>query len=243
MRLRNFAEKNGIDCATMARTKQTKRTTDGANKVRRVFAHPFQRNVDIGTRTLEGIKILKKIARGAFGRVYQGRREDGMICAVKFVDLRDEETDASFMLESSMSELMAEEGVGPKVIKQWRMPKHDLAVIATELWSCTLEDYLQDHGLKKPGKRIMSKLHNCVEKMHETGHVHLDLHGGNVLLKSNGQGKVVDVALTDFGKSSHIQGIAKEQINSAVDYYQLKRTDDPTKVDWQMVNKIKKGTL
>lgn len=238
-----FAEEKNEISTSMARTKQTKRDVQKKQRkvIRRVFAHPFQKNKDIGTRTLCGIKILKKIARGSFGRVYQGKRGDGVMCAVKFVDLRDGETQQTFLLESNMSELLAEEGIAPKIIAQWEMPDCDMAVIATELWTCTLEDYLQDVGLSKPNSLIVEKLRYCVRKMHKTGHVHLDIHEGNVLLKLEND-EVVDLALTDFGKTTHIYGIRQEELDDAIDHFDLNPTNDPTNIDWQMVEKIKRGT-
>lgn len=227
----------------MARTKQTQR--GGTEKrPRRVFVHPFQKKKDVGTRTIKGFKVMKKIATGAFGKVYKGKRiEDDQACALKFVDLRDEETNEGALLEFELANLFGHAGIGPKVFGYWRIPSLDLALMVTELWSITLEDFLQDRKIKKPSATIMKILTKRVQEMHETGHVHLDIHAGNVFLRLNQTGDVEDVCLADFGKATHHKGIAQWQLDDASSFYKLKKSSDPKNLDWQMVEQIKKGKI
>ena len=227
----------------MGREKQSQRKEEGKKKrVRRVFTHPFQKTVDVGTRLLKGFEVGKKIANGAFGRVYKGKRvEDGRECAFKFVDLRKKDAYEGVVLEFELANLLSDVGVGPKVLGYWKIPTMDMAFLVTELWTTTLEDYLHDENLKKPSKKIMDLLRAQVEKMHKTGHVHLDIHSGNVLLKLDKKRRPIDLVLTDFGKSTHQKGCAQWQLDSPIEYFKLKRSNDPADIDWQMVEKIKKN--
>ena len=226
----------------MARTKQTQRN-EAKKRVRKVFPHPFEKTVDVGTRSFRGFEVIKKIAKGAFGRVYKGKAQNGEFCAMKFVDLNDEATHKGVVLEFELANMLSSCGVGPKVLGYWRIPSVDMALLVTDLWSTTLEGYLHDNKIKKPSKKIMKKLQKQLQGMHDTDHVHLDLHSGNVLLRLNEKNKVVDVALADFGKATHKKGFAEWQLKEAIKKWKLDSSNDPVNLDWQMFEKIKQGKL
>jgi serine/threonine protein kinase len=236
----------------MARTKQTQREANKHHhhqqqRRRRTFPHPFDKKIDLGHRTLNGFTIGKKLGVGAFGAVYEGRRHsDGKKCALKFVDLTDEETKETFVREFRLAKkLSTDYGVGPKVLEYWKMPKrhHRLAVLITDLWSISLDGYLKEHGKKRPSQFVMSKVEEQVKRMHESGYVHMDLHSHNILLNVDNRGNVVDAVLTDFGKSLHYRDVTDERLEDVIEYYDLSSESNPKKIDWQMVELVRDGEI
>ena len=176
----------------------------------------------------------KKLAKGAFGKVYKAER-DGQRVALKFQNLDDAED--NFELERCLTEWLSEEGIGPRFVDQFVIKEARLGVIATELWHGTLEDYMHKHKRSTVPQIVMDKLRQQVRKLHHLDHVHLDIHEGNVLLKLRGS-EVVDATLTDFGHTTHVLGIEAKQLKLPIKLYGLKKTDDPKDIDWQLLQNL-----
>jgi serine/threonine protein kinase len=201
------------------------------------FHHPFKKQRLLSPLHLKGFTILKSIAKGSFGRVYKGRK-DGIDCAIKFVDLKDHEGD--FPMEGIVTEWLSSHKIGPKFRGCWSIPKEGLGVLVSDLWDGCLDDFMDKNDRKIVPKMVMDKVTSQVKKLHDLGHAHLDLHGGNVLVKWDSTGKkIVDTTITDFGKTQHIEGLSQERIDLPVDLFELKKTKCPKNIDRQFIAQLR----
>lgn len=211
--------------------KTTPKTTE---KKTTTITHPFKKKKRV---TLPGIHILKRIAKGSFGKVYHGIK-NGVNCAVKLVDLRD--TEGDFPMEGMVTEWLSEQKIGPQFLGCWSVPNEDLGVLVSELWNGTLDDFMEKNNRKTVPKIVLDKVTSQIEKLHSLGHAHLDLHGGNILVKWDSTGKnVLDATITDFGKTHHINGIEQDKLNLPIELFKLKRTTCPKSIDRQFIQVLK----
>lgn len=75
---------------------------------------------------------------------------------------------------------------------------------------------------------IITKLRYQIKKIHELGYIHYDITPANILIKKDSQGKVIDIALTDFGltrKKTDILNVDPKQhykfhFNNNPEFYQ-----------------------
>jgi len=206
-------------------------------KKKNVFRHPFKKQRQISITHLKGFDILKSIAKGSFGKVYKGRK-DGIDCAIKFVDLKDHEGD--FPMEGIVTEWLSSYKIGPEFRGCWSIPSEGLGVLVSDLWDGSLDDFMDNNNRKIVPKEVMGKVTSQVEKLHKLGHAHLDLHGGNVLVKWDSTGKkIIDTTITDFGKTQHITGISNERLELPIDLFDLKPTKCPKNIDQQFIKQLR----
>ena len=200
------------------------------------FRHPFRKK-DVSLDAIKGFQLVKKIGKGSFGKVYKAKK-DGKECAFKFVDLNDKEGD--FALEGILTEWFSSEKIGPQFIGCWDIKKENLGVLASDLWDCSLDDFMEKNDRSRVPKLVMDKVTAQIKRLHSLDHVHLDLHGGNVLVKCNATGKnVVDATIADFGKSMHVHNINQKRLKLPIELFELRPTKDPKNIDLQLLKQLR----
>ena len=67
-------------------------------------------------------------------------------------------------------------------------------------------------------------MRNQIKKIHELGYIHYDITPANILIKKDSQGKIIDIALTDFGltrKKTDILNVDQKQ------HYNFHKNNNP----------------
>jgi tRNA A-37 threonylcarbamoyl transferase component Bud32 len=108
--------------------------------------------------------------------------------------------------EAEITRKMGEIGIGPKLFDVYYCnndgkPKYYFVLEYMNQGS--LQSYLQKKNLKKLPPLDNKKLLNKLQKMHDNGYIHNDLHSGNVLINKNANGSL-DFYISDFGLSNNI---------------------------------------
>lgn len=110
----------------------------------------------------------------------------------------------NFEEEVEIMNKMYELGVGPKLIRSWKCEvtrKNRILDIGLML----IEKY--DTDLKKYSKNITNndfeKINKMIEKIHDNGYIHGDLHPKNIILKINKDG-IEDIKIIDYSTTFHV---------------------------------------
>lgn len=101
--------------------------------------------------------------------------------------------------ELIISKLMSDNGIGPTI---YDMSINDTqAVMIMERYDSNLEDLFWMYQIDQtiPMDKILNDLADLIRKMHSSNIAHIDLHMGNILIKSGNS--PIKVAIADFGQS------------------------------------------
>jgi len=213
--IKQYCERHGctpgvvrIEVSSIAGPIATSKSTSGVIEcLTKSLAHAGKRVSDKPT----------PLGAGKYADAFRLCLEGGLCLAAKVIPLRGmgyairergerPTTIDDVMRESGYACIMGNYGVGPHFFGVTKCYAEGAAVIFTELWDGTI-----NHNEALP-PAMKKKLISQVQKMHDLGLLHRDLHPGNILVRrSKKGGKVTDVAITDFGAMEPID----ETINLA----------------------------
>lgn len=195
-------------------------------------------------RQLKHMKLGRLVGKGSSGRVYEGTKKKSVF-AVKLVQLNQPSCKGDFQMEMLLSEVLSSIGVGPRFRCGWVSRQNAkfpaVGVLVTDMWTMTLEDYLREHA--RLPQHLCKKLQGQLQDMHDVQFVHMDIHEANVLVKTDDQGKAVDVTLTDFERAMFLEEIDMEAVERTKKAEGVPpRITEPTEIDkWMLREALKKG--
>lgn len=210
----------------------------GKHESPRDLKNPFRRNSVLTVDQLRHYRIIKRIGRGSFGAVYKVEKK-GVARALKLVNLRETSRD-KFFLECEMTKLFSEEKAGPEYVKSWSVPSKKVGVIVTELWDTNLGKFMDNSDRKSVPKLVLDKIQAQLDRIHDMGISHFDLHADNILLRLTEDGKVSDTTLTDFGHAKHTEALSCAELHEIIDNFELPRKTSAADVDRLQFNQIKR---
>jgi len=156
-------------------------------------------------------KLKATLGQGAFGVTYQACLHNNCKYIVKFIPIgenvgQNESTERGFERELKIAKLMGDNNIGPK-IHTGRICKttdnKPIGAIVMEQMDMVLGYYLQDMVQVAPDFGITQKLKNMIDKMHNLGYYHLDLHENNIMVKLENpkdiHSKIIDIKIIDYG--------------------------------------------
>jgi serine/threonine protein kinase len=214
-------------------------------KAGKPFRNPFVRRGSgsvLSSRQMRRYHIGKLIGKGAYGKVFSAKKNMGhgrQYVAIKMVDTGSSEDGyRQFMMERWTTELLhVDGGIGRKDHKT-------LGIIVTELWECTLADYMSRTARKAIPKLVIDKVQQQLDRLHSHYRLaHMDVHGCNVMVKLDRDttNTITDATLVDFGNAVHLDGVDQEIMQQTIDHNDLPRTiKDPRRIDHCMFSKMKK---
>lgn len=101
---------------------------------------------------------------------------------------------------------MGELGIGPKLFDVYSCKvdgRLTYYFVLEYMNQGSLGDYIDKNNIKKLPDNIIAKLSNKLQKMHEHGFLHNDLHSGNILVnKRNGK---IEFYISDFGLAENMK--------------------------------------
>ena len=101
--------------------------------------------------------------------------------------------------EHDFYRIAAREGFGVRVIETRLHCKRGIAIL--EAWPQTLRKWLQTVHTKEHYVQLKQLLTKRVKRMHSCGIVHGDLLPKNILVRSDDEGNLTELAIIDFGLS------------------------------------------
>lgn len=197
----------------------------------------------LSSRQLRHHKLGRLVGKGASGRVYKATKNKSVF-AIKMVKLSRWKTRAEFQMEMVLSEVFASMGVGPAFHGAWVSRANAsfpaVGVLVTDIWTMTLEDYLDQHG--RLPQHLCKKLERQLHDIHDFQYVHMDIHEANVLVRTNDQGKAIDATLADFDHAMFLGAIDEDAVARTKEAAGVpKRIHDPKEIDkWMLRRALKK---
>jgi len=211
----------------------------GKHESPRELKNPFRRHSVLSVDQLRHYRIIKRIGRGSFGAVYKAQSKDGVARALKLVNLRETSGD-EFFLECEMTKVFSELKSGPTYVKSWSIPSKKVGVIVTELWDTTLGKYMDNNSERKSvPPLVLEKIQGQLERIHDQGISHFDLHADNILLRLTDENKVIDAILADFGHAKHTDALDSKKLDDIIDNFELPKGTKAADVDRLLFNQIK----
>jgi len=112
-------------------------------------------------------------------------------------------TKDDFEREYDIHMYCAKHNIAPKIIKvgQLKLKGKDYWYIIMKRYGTTLFDYIHNQKNKKIRADDFDKIKEVIEKMHEIGVYHEDLHEGNIMFDVDGK-NIKNIKIIDFGLSS-----------------------------------------
>lgn len=211
----------------------------GKHETARDLKNPFRRGSVLTVAQIRRYRIIKRIGRGSFGAVYQAKKK-GNVVALKLINMREVSRE-QFVVECEMAKVFSELNSGPTFVKSWRVPKEQVGVIVAELWDTNLSKYMNHSGRKSVPKLVVEKIQSQLDRIHDIGISHFDLHADNILLRLTDEGKVCDATLTDFGHAKHTNALDDKELEDIIDNFELPKRTLASDVDQLTFNQIKRG--
>lgn len=147
----------------------------------------------------------KLLAKGSYGETYTACLTDVCAYVGKLVRITSQTEQIAFEHECRLAIFAGEHEFGPKVIRtvvckgtswfSWRAPKFGLIIM--ERYTGHIGTLVHE-GKCKPVH--VTLINQSVERMHNAGIWHNDLHRGNILYRSRGRG-ALEFRVIDFGLS------------------------------------------
>jgi serine/threonine protein kinase len=147
------------------------------------------------------IKLGKPLGSGQFGRVYRGTL-DGTPCIVKIVSEQ-----AAFEQElrgATIMNRLHENGNNPHFCQMIQFDEKKRNLVYTNVLDATLEGWVKSSILPNLTIDSLTRLHRVFQECERVYEImianninHLDIHGGNIMLKLDGDEIVV--AFIDYG--------------------------------------------
>lgn len=161
-------------------------------------------------------KVLRALGSGAFGSVYLVEK-NGKKYAIKSIDIHFNNIYVSLndnmktiKNEIEITKKMGDMKIGPKLydsyICQPDMNRISVLIVMEWMTEGSLGNWLHNNKLIKSQENSILKK---VEKMHELGIVHADLHQENILVTKNKS--KVEFYIGDFGLSKTAKDMIKQQ--------------------------------
>ena len=180
----------------------------------------FEPKIEGNYRCFGDYKVLNPLGSGAFGSVYLVEK-NGKKYAIKAIDIHFNNIYVSLndymktiKNEIEITKKMGDIKIGPKLydsyVCQPDMNKLSVFIVMEWMTEGSLGNWLQNKLTKSQENGILKK----VEKMHEMGIVHADLHQENILVTKNKS--KVEFYIGDFGLSKTTKDLVKQHENSDI---------------------------
>tara|TARA_R110002074_G_scaffold15082_5_gene52122 strand:- start:2889 stop:3800 length:912 start_codon:yes stop_codon:yes gene_type:complete len=181
----------------------------------------FEPKIEGNYRCFGDYKVLNPLGSGAFGSVYLVEK-NGKKYAIKAIDIHFNNIYVSLndymktiKNEIEITKKMGDIKIGPKLydsyVCQPDMNKLSVFIVMEWMTEGSLGNWLQNNKLTKSQENGILKK---VEKMHEMGIVHADLHQENILVTKNKS--KVEFYIGDFGLSKTTKDLVKQHENSDI---------------------------
>lgn len=176
----------------------------------------FEPKIDGQYRCFGDYKVLNALGSGSFGSVYLVEK-NGKKYAIKAIDIHFNNIYISLndnmktiKNEIEITKKMGDMNIGPKLydsyVCQPDMNRISVFIVMEWMTEGSLGNWLQNNKLTKSQENSILKK---VEKMHELGIVHADLHQENILVTKNKS--KVEFYIGDFGLSKTTKDLVKQQ--------------------------------
>ena len=184
----------------------------------------FQKSLMHCFKTPGDAERAKYVGEGDFGRVYRIGED---IC-VKIVNISEKEfesmDDIVFQREVDIGKDAGKWGIGPEIYESYVCLNESESACYGVIYMQWLDGLtLYDWLLKSPSASEIEKVRDMVEekiqKMHDHGMVHMDLHNGNVFIQLSGSGELKKVYFIDFGFARYIQEFVKTRNHERINKY------------------------
>jgi predicted Ser/Thr protein kinase len=198
-------------------------------------------------------KKLENVGSGAFGDVYKINHKNKKL-AIKVVDLSKGEDEGNFWSkhfnlkniekEADITRHLGDLGVGPKIYDVYYCindGKIKYYYVMEYMNQGDLQNYMQKNKISILPKNHITKIINKLNKMHEAGYLHDDLHMGNILV--NEKNGIPEFYISDFGLSNKISQKLKEETDGLYDMLKNGNKWAPTKTNNIRVELITKILL
>jgi len=126
-----------------------------------------------------------------------------------------------FHKEVNITKIFNDNNIGPKFFDSWINHELEIGIIVTELWHTTLSLY---NSYSIPEK-IINKLRQEIEKIHNLGYIHYDIKKDNVLIKINDYNEIIDITLTDFSLTEKITDKSTISLEELYKYHSTYASD------------------
>lgn len=162
-------------------------------------------------QSLKGYTFDRVLGSGTSGTVFDAHRDDDSM--EDQVAIKTEFASEEFKRECSLMKRMSRLGVCPMFVSCWI--KEGVGFLATEKWDISLSDWIKRNKINRYSKGyplpsfLISRLRRHIEKMHSHNYVHGDLMEKNIMLRLDRHRRPVDICLTDFGLTMHVQEWSK----------------------------------
>ena len=136
---------------------------------------------------------------GAYGTINEVCLKTDCKYIVKMIPLSHEQVYKTFLREALIAPMMEKIGVGPKI--------YDIFIclnagyIIMEKWESSIRNIIVND---KFTKKHLEEISGLIKKMHDKGVIHNDLHTGNILYKTDDNGKY-KFCITDYGLSLYFE--------------------------------------
>jgi p21-activated kinase 1 len=140
--------------------------------------------------------ILGKLGQGGFAKVFKVKRKsDGFICALKFVEPKNEKERNIILNEVGLMQMCTENNLMLKVLEAYDYKER--LWIFVELMDDALTSYVQNWWKSYSEnicRYVLRRALEALNYLHERNIIHRDIKSDNLLMSVNG-----DVKLADFG--------------------------------------------
>jgi Protein kinase domain len=191
------------------------------------------------------LEILEQIDSGLYGRVFRARQVDlDRVVAVKII--KPEHSHRADAVAHAKA--LARVGVHPNIVTVYSV--QPVKVESTEMPAMVMEWLEGQTFAKRLGgerfsehevRRICMGVLDGIERMHEAGIQHGDLHFGNIILLSDSHPKIIDVDATQNRSLGRLSDVSREgAIGADVDYCRqlVHRTFGHSVLGPSLVNKL-----
>ena len=140
--------------------------------------------------------ILGKLGQGGFAKVFKVKRKsDGFICALKFVEPKNEKERRIIINEVGLMQMCTENSGVLKVLEAYDFKQR--LWIFVELMDDALTSFVQNLNksyTENICKYVLKKSLDGIAYLHERNIIHRDIKSDNILMNLKGE-----VKLADFG--------------------------------------------
>jgi tRNA A-37 threonylcarbamoyl transferase component Bud32 len=167
---------------------------------------------------------LESSGSGAFGDVFKTKGKKYSY-AVKVIDIDKQDDDAIWFnkgkpkdkltdieTEAEITKKMGDLGIGPKLYDVYHCDdnnKPKYYFVMQYMNQGSLDSYMEKNKLKTLKPQLINSIISKLQKMHDNGYIHNDLHSGNILVNKKKNG-TLEFYISDFGLSEN----SKKQVQN-----------------------------
>mgnify|MGYP001600857390 CR=1 FL=1 len=149
----------------------------------------------------------------------------GMLIIDKDVVIKIFNKEEDYKRELKIHKYCAKQNIAPKLLKAGGVRRNGVRMwhITMEKYDITLKNYVKEYG--KLRNEEFQKLEKLVEKMHNLGVYHEDLHEDNIMFNLDTDHKIKKIVIIDYGLASVYRKILvssnnlpKEKSNKILNY-------------------------